>query len=59
MARRYKLTYKIMEIEEQVKAFCDNENLNPYIRKNHKASYTPWSSQDGKFDGYVAWYVTK
>lgn len=59
MANRYKMTFKFFDTEEQAEKFCNNENLNNYIRKNHKAHYTPWSSQDGTENKYVACYVTK
>lgn len=59
MAKRYTMTYKFFNTEERAKIFCDNENLNNYIRKNHKAHYTPWSSQDGTENAYVAWYATR
>ena len=56
---RYKLTYKIVKTEEEAKNFCDNENKNYYIRKNHQAHFTAWSSSDGKEHGFIIWYVTK
>jgi len=59
MAQRYKSTFEFFDMEEQAKRFCDIENLNSYIKKYHKAHYTPWSSQDGKENKFVAWYVTK
>jgi len=59
MAYRYRKTFKFFDTEEQAKIFCNNENLNSYIRKNHEAHYTPWSSQDGTENKYIAWYVTK
>lgn len=59
MARRYRSTFQFFDTEEQAERFCNNENLNSYIRKNHTAHYTRWSSQDGKENKFVAWYVTK
>jgi hypothetical protein len=59
MATRYRETFMFFDTEAQAKAFCDNENLNPYIRKHHAAGYTPWSSHDGTENKYIAWYVTK
>ena len=59
MAKRYRMTFEFFDTEDQAKIFCGNENLNNYIRKNHTAHYTPWSSQDGKENKYVAWYATK
>lgn len=57
MARRYKTTFQFFDTENQAQEFCDKENQNYYIRKHHKASYTPWSSTDGKEHKFVAWYV--
>ena len=59
MAKRYRMTFKFFDTEEQAKTFCNNENLNYYIRKNHTAHYTPWVSQDGRENKFVAWYATK
>lgn len=59
MAKRYKRTFKFFDTEDQAQIFCNNENLNNYIRKNHKALYTTWSSQDGKENKFVVWYATK
>lgn len=57
MARRYRKTFQFFDTEEQAQVFCDKENQNYYIRKHHKASYTPWNSADGKEHKFVAWYV--
>lgn len=59
MTGRYRKTFSFFDTEEQARAFCDKENLNNYIRKNHKSYYTNWSSQDGTENKFVAWYVTK
>lgn len=59
MARRYKMTFTFFDTEEQAQIFCSKENSNSYIRKNHPAHYTPWNSQDGKENKFVAWYATK
>lgn len=59
MSKRYSMTFKFFDTEEQAKSFCDNENLNRYIRKNHPAHYTPWTSQDGTEHKFVAWYATR
>ena len=59
MANRYRLTFRFTDTEEQAKAFCDNENKNAYIRKHHKAHYTPWSSQDGTEHKFICWYATR
>ena len=55
MARRYKRTFKFLDTEIQAQTFCNNENANSYINNHHKASYTPWSSRDGKENKFVAW----
>lgn len=59
MAKRYKRTFKFFDTEEQAITFCDKENQDYYIRKNHTASYTPWESKDGKENKFIAWYATK
>ena len=61
MANRYRWTFKFFDTEEQAELFCnnENENANSYVRKNHKAHHTPWSSQDGTENKYIAWYATK
>lgn len=59
MARTYSMTFKFFNTEEQAKAFCANENLIKYIRKNHPAHYTSWSSQNGTENLFVAWYATR
>jgi hypothetical protein len=51
--------FKFFDTEEQVKSFCDYENLNRYIKKHHPAHYTPWSSSDGKEIKFIAWYAVK
>lgn len=55
----YKKTYKFFDTEIQAKEFCDNVNINLYIKKHHPAHYTMWSSQDGKENKFVAWYPVK
>lgn len=59
MAKRYRKTFKFFDTEKQAQTFCDTENTNSYIRKKHAAHYTPWSSQDGTENKFVAWYATK
>jgi viroplasmin and RNaseH domain-containing protein len=59
MNNRYRSTFKLFDTEEQAKVFCDNENTNNYIRKNHPAHYTSWSSANGQENKFVAWYVIK
>ena len=59
MGTRYKKTFEFFDKEEQAQAFCDRENTNSYIRKNHKASYTSWTNEDNTENKFIAWYVTK
>lgn len=59
MARKYRMTFVFADTEEQAKRFCDNENKNRYIRKHHKAHYTPWVSRDGSEHKFVVWYAAK
>jgi len=59
VAIRYKQTCKFFDTEDQAKTFCDNENKNSYIKKNHTATYTGWTSRDGSESKFVAWYVIK
>jgi hypothetical protein len=58
MARRYRESFQFFDTEDQAKEFCDKENLNRYIKEHHPASYTPWTSKDGKEKAFVAWYST-
>jgi len=61
MSNRYKRTFNFYDTEDQAREFCNsfNKEASYYIRKNHKASYAPWISQDGKENSFVAWYVCK
>lgn len=59
MAARYRMTFEFFDTEDQAQVFCNRENTNSYIRKHHKAHYTPWSSQNGREHKFVAWYATK
>ena len=59
MARRYHRTYKFFDTEAEAKAFCDTENRNPYIKKNHPATYHQWKSKDGNELKFLAWYSEK
>lgn len=59
MAKRYRWTFKIVETEDQAKRLCNIENKNEYIRKNHKAHYTPRSDSKGNEHGFVVWYVIR
>ena len=61
MANRYRLTFKFADTEGQAKAFCDmqNRSYSYYVRKNHPAHYTPWSSQDGTEHKFICWYATR
>lgn len=56
---RYRKTFEFFETEDQAKMFCNNENVNKYIKKHHPAHYTSWSSSDGKENKFVAWYSVK
>lgn len=57
---RYKRTFKLFEMEDQAKEFCENQNKNSYyIRKHHRATYTNWVSQDETEHKYISWYSTK
>ena len=57
--KRYQKTFKFFNTEEQAKTFCDNENSKNsyYLRKNHPATYTTWTSMDGKEHKFIVWYV--
>ena len=57
MGKRYRKTFKFFDTSDQAKVFCDNENLIHYIKKHHPASYTPWSSECGKENKFIAWYA--
>jgi viroplasmin and RNaseH domain-containing protein len=59
MAKKYNLTYKFFDTEEQAKNFCDKENTQNsyYLQKNHPARYTSWTSTNGKENKFIAWYV--
>jgi viroplasmin and RNaseH domain-containing protein len=59
MAKKYNRTYKFFDTEEQAKNFCDKENTQNsyYLRKNHPASYTAWTSMNGEEHKFIAWYV--
>ena len=59
MASRYKRTFEFFDTEKQAKIFCDNENKNSYIKKNHKATYTKWENEDRRERAFIAWYVIK
>lgn len=56
---RYHRTYHIVKTEAEAIDFCHKENSSGsyYKRKNYPATYTPWSSIDGKETGFVCWYV--
>ena len=59
MAVRYYKTYEFFDTEYAARSFCDNENKNPYIRRKHPASYTPWISADSEEYKFVAWYYAR
>lgn len=56
--RRYSLTFRFAETEEEAKAFCDAENKtgSAYKRNRYPAHFTPWTSADGTERKYIAWY---
>lgn len=56
--KKYRRTFEFVKTEDEAKTFCNRENATGtyYKRKNHKAIYTPWSSQDGKEHLFVCWY---
>lgn len=56
--KKYNLTFEFADTEEKARTFCNaiNRNYTRYMRKNHPAHYTPWSSQDGKEQKFVCWY---
>ena len=56
---RYRLTCQFFDTEDQAKSFCDRENQNRYLKKNHPAHYTTWTSQDRTEHKFIAWYYTK
>ena len=33
-----------------------NRNASPYMRRNHPAAYTPWTSLDGSQTLFCVWY---
>lgn len=59
MAKRYSRAFQFVDTEDQAKALCDSKNSNNYIRRNHKAHYTPWTSKDKTESKYVVWYATR
>ena len=56
--KRYRKTFEFFDTEEQARAFCDKQNAlaSIYVRRKYKAHYTPWSSQDGTENKFIAWY---
>ena len=46
---RYKRTFQIFQTIEQAQAFIKS-------RKGRKTTLTPWSSSDGKENGFLVWY---
>lgn len=56
--KKYRYTFEFFDTAEQAQNYCDliNKNYSYYMRKNHAAHYTPWTSQDGKTKKYVVFY---
>lgn len=56
--KQYRATFQFFDTEEQARVFCDKQNAlaSAYVRKKYKAHYTPWSSQDGTENKFIAWY---
>ena len=56
--KKYNRTFSFFETEKQAKDFCEgyNKSASPYIRKNKPARYTPWRSNDGTENMFVAHY---
>lgn len=59
MAQRYRLTFEFCDTADQALAICNKANENRYLRKNHPAKITPWTSKDGSERKFIAWYYTK
>lgn len=56
---KYRPWFEIVDTEEQAIKLCKEENARGtcYKRKHHKATYTPWSSWNGKETGFIVWMV--
>ena len=62
MKQYYRLTFTFKDTEEAAAAFCDlyNSELTPYEkRKDKRATYTPWTSADGKEKKFICWHYYK
>ena len=59
MKTTWMTNYAIVNTEAEAIAFCNRENSKGsyYKRKNHKAHYTTWNSNDG-YHGFIVWYVS-
>jgi hypothetical protein len=57
----YYKTFEFFDTAEQAENFCIawNKEQTPYIRKRRPAHFTPWASQDGKENKFIAWYYYK
>ena len=55
--RKYNLWFDFCKTETEAKGLCIkiNSNYTDYMRKHHKAHYTPWTSSDGKEHLFVVW----
>lgn len=58
MKRKYRYTFELKKTIEEATNLCAmiNKNYTYYMRKHHPAHFTPWSANDGSFDGFVCWY---
>lgn len=59
MNKKYQLWFEFRNTEKEAQTLCDlvNKNYTPYMRKNHKAHYTPWQSKDGTENLFICWYM--
>lgn len=57
---KHQYTFLFVDTEDEAKAFCTSHNQRQtrYMRQNHPAHYTPWSSADRTETGFVCWYWT-
>ena len=59
MKKRYNLWYIFADTEAEARTICEHENSigTAYKRRNYPASYTPWSSADGRENLFIVWTV--
>lgn len=55
--RKYRNTFEFVDTEQEAVKRCAviNSRYTAYMRKNHPASFTPWSSSDGKEQKFIVW----